>query len=142
MLDNDKNAEDLKLLNWQLADVVVGKPGGMSTMEFVKSGARVIFDETSFRMHWERFNADVVVHSGRGTILNSPSQIIPLITESLKMPRRSLMQMAQIRASERYAALVDRLLAAANRPRDEEGWREKRRSWHIMNKQLARLPIG
>ncbi len=126
----------------QLADVIIGKPGGMSTMEFIKSGTRVIFDETSSRLHWERFNADIVVKSGRGVIMSDPDQILSLMKQSLTAPRRSLMQMAQIRASERYVDVVNRLLSAADRTVAEDGWREKRRSWHKMNKQMARIHIG
>jgi hypothetical protein len=121
----------------QLADVVIGKPGGMSTMEFVKSGAKVIFDETSARMHWEKFNASIVVNSGRGTIMNHPDEILPLIKESLVSSRRTPMRMAQVRGSERYTDLVNKLLTQANSTEAEHGWREKRRSWHKMNKRMG-----
>jgi hypothetical protein len=126
----------------QLADVVIGKPGGMSTMEFVKSGTKVIFDETKFRLRWERFNADVVVNSGRGVIMKDPDQLFPLIKESLKSPRRTPMAMAQVKASERYVGVVNRLLTSANRPAAEQGWKEKRKSWHNLNKRMAAAPIG
>jgi UDP-N-acetylglucosamine:LPS N-acetylglucosamine transferase len=126
----------------QLADVAIGKPGGMSTMEFVKAGTKVIFDETSFRLHWERFNADVVVNSGRGMIMKNPDQILSLIKESLKSPRRTPMRMAQTRASEQYVDVVHRQLTAANSTAAEHGWREKRRSWHKMNKRMAITTIG
>ena len=125
----------------QLSDVAIGKPGGLSTMEFVKASTRVIFDITSHRMKWERFNAKVVVDSGRGTVMEDSEQLLPLLKDSLRLPRPAPMSMAQIRASERYVQFVDRLLTSANQPAAEDGWREKRRSWHKMNKTLARLVI-
>jgi hypothetical protein len=123
----------------QLADVAIGKPGGLSTMEFVKAGTRVIFDITSHRMKWERFNAKVVVESGRGTVMEDSDQLLPLLKDSLQKPRPVPMSMAQARASERYVRFVDRLLTSANQPAADDGWREKRRSWHTMNKTMARL---
>ncbi len=126
----------------QLADVVIGKPGGMSTMEFVKSGTKVIFDETSYRMHWERFNADVVVNSGRGAIMHDPSQLLTLLHDSLRTNRRRPMPMAQVRASERYVDLVNRLLTEAGRPETDGGWQARKRSWHRMNKRMNSFAIG
>lgn len=125
----------------QMADVAIGKPGGMSTMEFIKAGTRVIFDESSHRLRWEKFNASVLVNSGRGTIMTSPDQVLQLVSDALKLPRRAPMKIARVKASERYVSLVDRLLTSANRPQEEGGWRDKRRSWHRMNKQMAQSNI-
>ena len=135
VLGFQKREEMAKLV--QLADVAIGKPGGMSTMEFVKTGTNVIFDESSFRMPWERFNADVVVHSGHGVVMNRPNQIIDLLKTSLQMGRKPPMDMALIKASEKYVGVVHRLLTEANRPDVAGGWRERRREWHQMNKRMA-----
>ena len=72
----------------QLADVAIGKPGGMSSMEFLKSGTQMIFDETSFRMKWELFNADVFVSSGHGVAMHRQEDILRLLSESLRKPKR------------------------------------------------------
>jgi UDP-N-acetylglucosamine:LPS N-acetylglucosamine transferase len=125
----------------QMADVAIGKPGGMSTMEFIKAGTRVIFDESSYRLRWEKFNAAVMVNSGRATIMNSQSQILDLIGESLKVNRRPPMKMARVRASEKYVSLVSRLLTLANRPAAEQGWKERRKVWHAMNRRMAQSNI-
>ena len=117
----------------QLADVAVGKPGGMSSMEFLKSGTHVIFDETSFRMKWEIFNAEVVVNSGHGVVMRDQETILPLLAEALKKPKRPPSSIARIKGSEQYTKMVSSLVADA----EQHGWREKRRSWHILNKKMA-----
>lgn len=126
----------------QIADVAIGKGGGMSTMEFIKSGTRVIFDETAFRLSWEKFNASVMANTGRASIMTNQDQIIRLVSEALKAGRRTPMRMANAKASERYVSLVDGLLTSANEPAARQGWRERRRSWHKMNKRMAKCAIG
>lgn len=121
----------------QIADVVVGKPGGMSSMEFLKSGSQVIFDETSFRMGWERVNADVVVSTGHGVVMHSQEEILSLLSASLRKPKRPPASMARQKGSERYVSLVSDLVSAADSPATRQGWREKRRNWHKMNKVMA-----
>ena len=116
-----------------LADVAIGKPGGMSSMEFLKSGTQVIFDETSFRMKWEQFNADVVVGAGHGVVMRRQEDILGLLSESLRKPKRPPASMARIKGSERYTRLVSGLVSDA----EQQGWREKRRSWRLMNTTMA-----
>jgi hypothetical protein len=121
----------------QLADVVIGKPGGMSSMEFLKTGTQVIFDETGFRMGWELHNANVVVNSGHGVVMTRQEDILSLLSSSLRRPRRPPASMARIRGSERYVGLVSDIVSQADRPAERQGWREKRRSWHKMNKTMV-----
>jgi hypothetical protein len=121
----------------QLADVVIGKPGGMSSMEFLKSGTQVIFDETGYRMGWELRNAAVVVNSGHGVVMKCEEDVLSLLSTSLRKPKKPAASMARIQGSERYASLVSELVSEADRPAERQGWREKRRSWHKMDKTMV-----
>ena len=121
----------------QLADVVIGKPGGMSSMEFLKSGTQVIFDETGYRMGWEIRNAAVVVNSGHGVVMQSEEDVLSLLSSSLRKPKKPAASMARIQGSERYAGLVTDLISQADRPAERQGWKEKRRSWHKMDKTMV-----
>ena len=121
----------------QLADGVIGKPGGMSSMEFLKTGTQVIFDETGYRMGWELRNAAVVVNSGHGVVMKDEENVLSLLSLSLRKPKRPAASMARIQGSERYAGLVTDLVSQADRPVERQGWREKRRSWHKMNKTMV-----
>ena len=69
---------------YRLSSCVVGKPGGLTTMECLKAGTRFIADCTKPRFPWEKFNSDIVEESGRGTHIEKNEDLLAAIQQQLE----------------------------------------------------------
>jgi hypothetical protein len=86
-------------------------------------------------------NAQVVVNTGHGVVMHSQDEILSLLSASLRKPKRPLASMARQKGSVQYTGLVSDLVSKADRPAARQGWQERRRSWHKMNKVMVQSTI-
>jgi len=122
-----------------IADVFIGKPGGLTTIELLKAGPRTIFDATNTRFDWEMFNAQVAVNRNRGSILDRKKDLIPLIQKELREKRAEPDDLTGIKASERYTRLASKMIKKAEK--DEEIIAIQK-GWYHMNKRFQQLVMN
>lgn len=118
------------------ASCVVGKPGGLTTMECLKAGTRFIADNTKPRFPWEKFNSEVVEQCGRGSHIEKNEQLVDTVCREITLAKtaaapQSLTEMnAGLKIYEGMKDLVSEV------ERDSE-FQERKKSWFRFAKRFA-----
>ncbi|MBS0654900.1 MAG: hypothetical protein JSR46_03910 [Verrucomicrobia bacterium] len=90
----------------QIADTVVGKPGGLTTFEAYKTGTPFLGDQLNHRFEWELFNNEFLVDLKQGDKLEKQEDFIPKLKMLFKQPKIPITDSS----SEKYVALMTELI--------------------------------
>ncbi len=116
---------------FSVADLLIGKAGGLTSFEARKKMIPMIIDESKngiygHRMDWEHLNAKILVHDGLGAIINKTSQIVDTVTSMLKKPKLAPDALSLIKASER---IVETAVSMIESSEQDEEFKKKRALW-------------
>lgn len=123
---------------YHIADMGHGKPGGITSAEFVATGTPFLGDELCYRFSWEQFNDAILSDVGLGdaiTATHSNEEIIQKIKNVLKKGKvYSPYFHTDKTPAQKHAALMSHLLEEA--ALNEDFSRQKKR-WDPENFDLA-----
>lgn len=119
---------------YQMAHVVVGKPGGMTAMEVLKAGPHAIFDLTGFRMSWETINAKFLADRGRASCTEKKEDVLSLLSAVLKKERLKPDPISFQTASAAFKKIATQLI---NDAANDDVCIQRRASWYDMNERQS-----
>ncbi len=128
------------VLLMRICDRFVGKPGGLTCMDLWKTRScrqdpGIVFDCTSHRLPWERFNAKVLADQGKAKTLEHCEDIITILSSPLNRGFCPPDDVAAVQSSIVYTELVQELLRKAE---GHHAMHERQKSWYRMSKRLYR----
>lgn len=125
---------------YRLSSCVFGKPGGLTTMECLKSGTRFIADNTKPRFTWEKFNSEIVEESGRGCHIEKNEQLVETIREQIELAKRPPVPQPFIDINAGLAmerGLLDLVREAEQNPE----FQERKKSFLRFSKRFAEIQV-
>ena len=120
------NAKQMNEL-MSIADVTIGKPGGLYSFEIYALGTNFLADMTSRRFSWEGTNFDVLKDLGLADSVEYKRDLVSKVKEIIKKPRiQRDFDIREVAPQRRFAELSSKLIKESE---SDANFIEKRRMW-------------